>query len=116
MADFVPPDAVESVTDYGIIERPPQPGVSYVGFADASTGTGSDSFTLCVAHRLLFGEDIVYVDVLRERKPRFVPAEVIREFSTILKAYGICEVRGDSFGGGLVSDEWLRNGIQLQAI
>ena len=112
--DLIPPDAVESVTDYGIIERPPQSGVSYIAFADASTGTGSDSFTLCVAHRLLFGEDCVYVDVLRERKPRFVPAETIREFSTILKAYNIFEVRGDQFGGGLVSDEWLRNGISFK--
>jgi hypothetical protein len=48
---------------------------------------------------MLFGEDIVYVDVLRERKPRFIPAEVIREYATILKAYNIFEVRGDQFGG-----------------
>jgi hypothetical protein len=114
LSELVPPDVVESVSDYGIIERPPQPGVSYVGFADASTGTGSDSFTLCIAHRLLFGEDVAYVDVLRERKPRFVPTEVIREYATILKAYNIFEVRGDQFGGGLVSDEWLRHGIQFK--
>ena len=88
LSEFVPLDAIESVTDYGILERPPQPGVCYVAFMDASTGTGSDSFTLCIAHRLLFGEDVVTVDVLRERKPRFVPAEVIREFATLLKSYG----------------------------
>jgi hypothetical protein len=114
LSEFVPLDAIESVTDFGIIERPPQPGVSYVGYADASTGTGSDSFTLCIAHRMLFGEDVVYVDVLRERKPRFVPAEVIREYAMLLKSYGISEVRGDNFGGGLVSDEWLRHGIRFK--
>jgi hypothetical protein len=114
LSEFVPLDAIESVTDYGIVERPPQPGGSYIAFMDASTGTGSDSFTLCIAHRLLFGEDIVTIDVLRERKPRFVPAEVIREYATLLKSYGVYEVRGDSFGGGLVSDEWLRHGITFK--
>jgi hypothetical protein len=115
LSEFVPLDAIESVTDFGTLERLPQPGVSYIAFMDASTGTGSDSFSLCVAHRLLFGEDIVYVDVLRERKPRFIPAEVIREYAALLKFYGIAEVRGDNFGGGLVSDEWLRHGIRFRA-
>jgi hypothetical protein len=114
MDDFIPLDAIESVTDFGTLERLPQPGISYVAFMDASTGTGSDSFTLCITHRPLFGEDIVTVDAVRERKPRFVPAEVIREYAALLKFYGISEVRGDSFGGGLVSDEWLRHGITFK--
>jgi hypothetical protein len=111
LSDFVPLDAVEACTDFRTFERGPQPGLQYIAYTDAATGTGSDSFTLCVAHRVPDSTGTVVVDLIRERTPRFVPAEVIREYSQLLKLFGVYEVRGDSFGGGLVSDEWQRNGI-----
>lgn len=52
------------------------------------------------------------VDAVRERKPRFVPSEVIKEFAALLKSYNISEIRGDNFAGGF-EDEWLRNGIRF---
>jgi hypothetical protein len=114
LSDLVPLDAVEDCTDFRIWERPPQPGLPYIAYTDAATGTGSDSFTLAIAHRQPDSTGTVIVDLIRERTPRFVPADVIREFSQLLKLFGVYEVRGDAFGGGLVSDEWQRNGITFK--
>jgi len=66
------------------------------------------------AHRQPDAAGTVVIDLLRERTPRFVPADVIREYAQLLKLFGVYEVRGDSFGGGLVSDEWQRNGITFR--
>ena len=41
-----------------------------------------------------------------------MPSDVIKEFSTLLKMYGIHEVHGDNFAGGY-EDEWRRNGIRF---
>jgi hypothetical protein len=114
LSDCFPLDAIEACTEYGTYERAPQQGVHYVAFCDVALGSGSDSFTLCIAHRLLFGEDVVTIDAIRERKPRFVPSEVIKDYSTLLKSYGISEVQGDRVGGGMVSDEWLRHDIRFK--
>jgi len=109
LSDCYPLDAIEASTDLNIYERPPQPNVSYVAYTDAAGGTGSDSFTLAIGHRGS-GQTAV-LDVVRERKPRFVPAAVVAEFAQLLKSYGISEVQGDGFAGGFHSDEWRRNGI-----
>jgi hypothetical protein len=109
--DFIPLEIVEACTDFDCFERPPQKGVSYVAWCDAAGGLGSDSMTLAICHRLSDGSRAVVLDVLRERKPRFVPQDVVHEFAALLKAYGITEVWGDKYAGGFHSDEWRRNGI-----
>jgi hypothetical protein len=114
LSDFVPLDAVEGCTDFRTWERAPLPGLQYLAYTDAATGTGSDSFTLCIAHRQPDSTGTVVVDLIRERTPRFVPADVIREYSQLLKLFGVYEVVGDAFGGGLVSDEWQRHGISFK--
>jgi hypothetical protein len=110
MSDFVPPDVVESVTDFGTYERPRQSGISYSAFADMASGVGSDSATLCICHRLNDDAGTVVIDVLRERPPRFVPSDVIREYSQLLKFYGVHEIYSDAYAGGY-QDEWTRNQI-----
>jgi hypothetical protein len=105
---------VESSTDVGIRERPPQSGLNYVGFVDAAGGTGSDSLTLAIAPREYDEVGTVRLDLLRERKPRFVPAAVVGEYSQLLRLYGLGEVQGDKFVGGFHSDEWQRNGITFK--
>ena len=102
---------IEACTDWGVHERPPQPDTRYVAFADSAGGTGPDSFTLAVAH--LEG-DAVIVDVIRERKPRFVAADVVAEYAQLLRAYNISTVISDAFGGGFHSDEWARNDISFR--
>jgi hypothetical protein len=110
LTDIFPLDAVEAVTDWDTYERPPEQHTYYRAYFDAATGTGSDSFTLAIGHRLHDDAGTVVVDCVRERKPRFVPSDVIAEYCLLLKAYGISEVSGDPFAGGY-QDEWARNGV-----
>lgn len=84
-SDFVPPDVVEACTDFKVYERPPQPGIHYVAFCDAAGGLGSDSFTLAIAHREPDEASTVVLDLLREKRPRFIPRDTVAEFSAILK-------------------------------
>jgi hypothetical protein len=113
LSDFIPLDAIEGCTDVNICVRFPQPGIVYRAFCDAAGGTGSDSFTLCIAHRLYDQAGTVIIDALYERKPRFVPREVIAEYAQILKSYNVTEIQGDKYAGGFHADEWQRNGIQF---
>jgi hypothetical protein len=112
-ADFVPDDAIQAATDWKIQERPPVPGVIYYGFADPAGGSGADSFTLAIAHREPGGE--VVLDLLRERKPRFTPSAVVRDFAEVLKDYRCFEVTGDRFSGGWTPDEFSRAGVIYRA-
>jgi hypothetical protein len=112
VSDFVPLDVVEAATDWGVTERSPQPDTRYFAFADAASGTGQDSFALAIGH--VENERTVVIDVIRERKPRFVAADVIKEHADILREYGISEIMSDNYAAGLTADEWRRNEIRFQ--
>jgi hypothetical protein len=71
---------------------------------------------LAIAHRLPDKDSTVVLALLRERKPRFVPSDVVREFAALLKSYGISEVQGDKFARGFHADEWTRNGIRFKPL
>ena len=105
--DCYPVDALDACTDQNVLERPPLPFVSYFAFFDGATGTGREAFALAIAHR---EGDKVIIDAIRERKPRFVPSDVIAEYSTLLKQYRCHQVVGDKFAGGY-EFEWQRCGI-----
>jgi hypothetical protein len=113
--DLVPLDVVEACTDWGTFERLRLPGVRYVAFADAAGGTGQDSFTLAIGHAERDAARTVVIDVVRERKPRFVAADVIREYAELLRSYGVHEIVSDKFAAGFSSDEWSRNGVRFRA-
>jgi hypothetical protein len=117
VSDFIPPDAVEAATDFGVVERAPvhHSGIKYIAFCDAAGGTGKDSFALGVAHREVNSKDrTVVLDLVRECKPRFVPAQVVAEFAAILKfLFKITEVQGDGFAGGFHADAWADHGIRF---
>lgn len=110
VADFLPLDIVEAATDRKIIERPPRDGIRYFAFTDAAGGSGQDSFTLAIGHHDREADRLV-LDAMRERKPRFAPAEVVNEYAVLLKQYRCFEVSGDRFAGAFHSDEWTRRGI-----
>jgi hypothetical protein len=109
LSDFIPLDLIESCTDFGVHERAPQSGVKYIAFCDAASGTGTDSFTLAIAHR---GTPHM-LDLVRERRPHFVPSQVIAEFAQLLKLYKVMEVQGDKFALGFHADEWRSHGIKF---
>jgi hypothetical protein len=113
--DFLPLDVVEAATDWGVVERPPERGIRYVAYADAASGTGRDSFALAIGHALYDAARTITIDLLRERKPRFVAADVIAEYARILRTYGIGEIVSDNYAAGFSADEWARNGIRFRA-
>jgi len=113
--DFLLVDDVEACTDFGVFERLPQQGIRYVAFADAASGTGQDSFALAIGHAQNDAARSVVIDVIRERKPRFVAADVIREYADLLRTYRINEVISDNYAAGFSTDEWSRNGIRFKA-
>jgi hypothetical protein len=116
LSDFVPADVVEGCTDWGMHERTPQPGIQYYAYVDCAGGTGTDSFTLGIAHRAGAPPGDRYVlDVVRERKPRFVPAQVIGEYADLLKQYRVSEIKSDKYAIGFHEAEWREHGIRLAA-
>jgi hypothetical protein len=112
ISDFVPRDVVDAATDKGVRERPPMPGIEYTAFTDAAGGTGKDSFSICIGHRE--ADNMAVQDVLRERQPRFVPKEVVKEYSDLLKRYRVSKIKSDRYANAWASDEWARNGITCE--
>lgn len=109
IADFIPIDLIEATTDWGVTERPPiDKDVHYFAYADSAGGTGRDSFTFAICHADL--KTGLIVDLIRERVPRFVAADVIRDYVALMNAYGIDTIMSDNYGGGHYADEWRRQG------
>ena len=69
-----------------------------------------DAFALAIGHRDTDGRAVL--DVVRERKPRFIPAVVVQEYAELLHAYKIREVTGDRFSGGWCASEFERYRIK----
>lgn len=112
-ADFCPDDAIDACTDWGALERPPLPGVRYVGFTDGAGGTGTDAFTLGIAYLDDLGRPVLAA--ARERRPRFVPFAVAEEYAALLKTYSVTEVHGDHWAGGYVRADYARHGIEYKS-
>jgi hypothetical protein len=75
------------------------------------SGGGSDAMTLAIAHRV---GDMVILDALREIQPPFNPDAATKEFSTLLKAYGVAKVIGDRYAGEWVREPFRRHGVDYQ--
>ncbi len=112
ISDFVPRDIVDQATDKGVLERAPMAGVEYFGMTDPAGGTGKDSFSLGIGHR--GPGNMVIIDCLRERQPRFVPKDVVKEYSDLLKRYHVSKIKSDRYASAWASDEWSRNGITCE--
>jgi hypothetical protein len=110
LSDFIPADVIDAATDFGVHERTPQAGFGYVAYCDASSGV-ADSFAIAIASRGHTTPHLLHV--CRERKPRFVPAQVIAEYAELLRAYDIVEIQSDKYAIGFHEDEWRRHNIRL---
>jgi hypothetical protein len=106
---FVPLEVIQACTD-PVAERMPERGNAYFGFVDPSGGA-SDAFTMAIAH---MEGAIAVLDVVREVRPPFSPADVTEEFVSLLKAYDISTVRGDRYGGQWVTEQFNGHGMRLE--
>jgi hypothetical protein len=83
----------------------------YYGFVDVAGGSGGDSMTLAIAHKI---GDTTLLDCIRERPPPFSPQAVIAEYAELLKKYRINTVIGDRFGGDLPRELFRSAGIHYE--
>jgi hypothetical protein len=107
---FVSREVVDQAVILGRYELPRIDGVSYVAFIDPSGGS-SDSMTLGICH--MEGERIL-LDLVREVKPPFSPDSVTKEFSDVIKSYGIASCRSDRYGGAWPRERFAVHGIDVQ--
>jgi hypothetical protein len=107
---FVSREAVEAVTEWGVLERGPIASIRYAAFVDPSGGS-HDSFSLAIAHK--DGETGI-LDCVREIRPPFSPEGVVQEFADLLKTYQITKVRGDRYAGEFPRELFRTQGIEYE--
>jgi hypothetical protein len=108
---FVTRSALEACIDFGVRERPPMHGITYVAFCDPSGGS-QDSFTLAIAH---YDNGIAILDCLREVKAPFQPSVVVEEFCLVIKSYGLRSVKGDHYAKEWPIEVFARHGVKYEA-
>jgi hypothetical protein len=101
--------AIDSASDHQ--PGSPNPSLPYVAFIDPSGGS-SDSFTLAIARQTKDGQ--LLVERVEERVPPFVPTEVVREFSDIMKQFGIRRASSDRYAGCWPVDSFKAHGIMIE--
>jgi hypothetical protein len=109
---YVDMETLERCVVPGRVELPPMQQ-NYLGFVDPSGGSGADAFAIAIAH-VDTETGRAVLDVLRARKPKFSPADVIEEFSGLLKRYHVHKVLGDAFSGEFVVERFAECGITYE--
>jgi hypothetical protein len=109
---FVDRKVVEACIEPGVFERPParSAGRRYAAFVDASGGSGSDSMVLAISH---CEDNIPTLDALRERKPPFSPDDVVSEFASLMKLYGVSKAESDRWGGDWIIESFRKHLITV---
>jgi hypothetical protein len=112
---YLPRSIIEGAVDQQVTGRFVLPGIQYFGHCDPSGGTGKDSMTLAVGHKVLDpqGREIAVVDALAEVAPPFDTDEIVERFSGILKLWGINEITVDNYAAGWVVSSFARHGITV---
>lgn len=118
LESYVSVEALRRCVAEGRTEGPPTPDqCAHFAFCDPSGGSGSDSFTLAIAHGEEIGEGgrvVAVLDLLLERRPPFSPAAVTAEFAEALGRYGCDEVTGDRYAGEWPREEFARCSVTYQ--
>lgn len=111
LASFLDDALIERAVDRDLpLELAPRGDFHYRAFVDAAGGVGSDSYSVCVAHRA--GEQFV-VDLVRGTTSGqlFDPQEVTRQYAELVKQYRILSVTGDSYAAEWVRTAWSKAGV-----
>jgi hypothetical protein len=111
LAAFLDDRTIDAAIDYGRpLELPPHQGFTYYAFSDSSGGR-HDAFTLAIGHK---EGDRCVCDVIRGTHPPFDPQNVVVEYATLLKDYGIDRIGGDNYSAAWVEAAWSDNGIKYE--
>jgi hypothetical protein len=110
IAGYITRPEIEACVDFGLTVRPPQPGVRFTAWVDASSGQSRDSFCCSVGH---MENDIRVIDTIIEVVPPFDPAVACAQICATLRSYNIRETVGDRWALGFVQAEFQRHGIVL---
>jgi hypothetical protein len=102
---FLDDPTVEAAVDYSRpVELPPQSGLFYKAFTDASGGR-HDHYTVAIAHKDRTSGQFV-IDVVRGVAPPFDPMQATKEFAALLREYRVSSVVGDNFAQEWVQAAW----------
>jgi hypothetical protein len=108
---FITREALDAVVIPGRQALPPISGTVYTAFVDPSGGA-QDAMTLGIAHsEHQDGHLVAVLDLGTARTPPFSPESVVKEFSKIMKAYGVHCVTGDRYSGEWCREVFARYGI-----
>ena len=105
---FLSDELIEASINYGRpLELPPQSGISYKCFVDASAGRG-DAYTVAIGHR---DKGRLIIDCVRGvhvpfGQHSFDPMQATKAFADLCKEYRVGTVIGDNFAGSWVSEAW----------
>ena len=113
MTQFLSEDLVELAIDRSRPpELPPQQGVRYQCFVDASGGR-HDSYTICIGHKDNNGRFMC--DVLRGREPPFDPQVVTREYAALAREYSCLRITGDAYSADWVVSAFRECGVTYES-
>jgi len=93
------------------LELPPQQGIVYRAFTDASGGVGADSYTLSIAHK---ENNFCIIDLVRGTAGKFDPHQVTRDYAALCREYHVGEIVGDSYSAQWVAGTWRETGINYR--
>lgn len=109
IAAFLSSELIESCVIPGRLELLYDRKNKYFAFVDPSGGRG-DSMTLAISHQDP-QTGWVILDRLIERRPPFLPLNVVFEFAGIMQRFGISGTRGDNYSAEWVSSAFFNAGI-----
>ena len=109
---FLSDDVIERAIDCSRPpELPPQQGVRYQCFVDASGGR-HDSYTICIGHKDSGGRFVC--DVLRGREPPFDPQEITREYAALAREYDCLRIKGDAYSADWITSSYRECGATYE--
>lgn len=109
VSSWLPREAIMPCVVRNRKELLPQSGIAYCGFVDVSGGR-SDSAALAIGHKDKTTGTII-LDLVREYRAPFSPADIIDRMSQTLVNYRIRSVTGDNYSAEFAVQEFKRCGI-----
>lgn len=114
LEQFISIEAVAAATAKGVIERAPVRDVTYHAGIDPSGGV-RDSMVLAISHvEKIDDREVATLDMIREVRAPFVPADVVAQFAIELRRYGCRTAEADRYAASWPMEEFRRHGIVLK--